>query len=277
MDKLKFSKMHGNGNDFVLINALKMRPQVLNMIKRRIKLLSDRRFGVGADQVLLVLRSKKADYGMKIFNADGSDVEMCGNGIRCFLKYLHEKRITGKKKITVSTKAGIVTPRFKGKLIEVDMGEPILSCRQIPINWDGELINRPLSLQSIKFFITCVSMGNPHCIIFVDNTNLFPVSTYGPLLEKHHLFPQKTNVEFVELVNKKHIRMRVWERGVGETPACGSGACAAAVAAHLNKKTTRKVKVELNGGILKVDWNKKDNHVFMTGPAEYVYDGEIKI
>ncbi len=269
--------MHGIGNDFVIINALKMKPEVLKRVKKRINFLSERRFGIGADQVLLLLRSKKAHYEMKIFNADGSDVEMCGNGIRCLLKYLHEKKITSKKKITVLTKSGIVTPRLKGKLIEVNMGEPILSCRQIPINWDGELINRPLTLQNIKFFITCVSMGNPHCIIFVKSAKLFPVSTYGPLLEKHHLFPQKTNVEFVEVVNKKHLRMRVWERGVGETPACGTGACAAVVAAYLNKKTTRKVKVELNGGILKVDWDKKDNHVFMTGPAEYVYDGEIKI
>ena len=277
MAKLKFAKMHGTGNDFILINALKMGPQILRRIKKRIKLLSDRRLGIGADQVLLVLRSRKADYGMKIFNADGGDVEMCGNGIRCFLKYLHEKKITSKKEITVSTKAGIITPRLKGKLIEVDMGEPILSCRQIPINWDGELINRPLTIESIKFFITCVSMGNPHCIVFVDNAKLFPVTTYGPLLEKHHLFPQKTNVEFVEVVNKKHLRMRVWERGVGETLACGTGACAAVVAAYLNKKTTRKVKVELNGGTLEIDWNKKDNQVFMTGPAEYVYDGEIEI
>ena len=277
MTKVKFTKMHGNGNDFVLINALKLRPEILKRLKRHIKFISDRRLGIGADQILLVLRSKEANFQMSIFNADGSNAEMCGNGIRCFLKYIHEKKISTKRKITVSTKGGIVTPRMIGKLIEVDMGEPILSCRKIPVNWDGELINRPLSFKDIKFFISCVSMGNPHCIIFVNNVSLFPVSQYGPIIENHNLFPLKTNVEFIEVIDHNHIRMRVWERGVGETPACGSGACAAVVAAHLNKKTKRKVKVEVNGGILKINWDKKNNHVFMTGPAETVYDGEIKI
>jgi len=277
MAKLKFTKMHGNGNDFILINALKLNPQIIRRIKTRVKFLSDRRLGIGADQVLLVLPSKEANFQMRIFNADGGDVEMCGNGIRCFLKYLHEKKITTKRKITVSTKGGIVTPHFKGKLIEVDMGEPILNCNDIPVNWNGELINRPLSFPDVKFFITCVSMGNPHCTIFVNNVRLFPVSIYGPIVEKHHLFPQKTNVEFIEVVNKSNIRIRVWERGVGETPSCGSGACAAVVASYLNKKTKRKVKVDLNGGMLKIDWNKKNDHIYMTGPAETVYNGEIEI
>lgn len=215
---------------------------------------------------------------MKILNADGTAVEMCGNGIRCFLQYLHDKNITRKKKITVHTKAGIVTPQYKGKLIEVDMGEPILSCRKIPVNWDGELINRPLSLTDIKFYVTCVSMGNPHCVIFVNNVKNFPVSIYGPNLENHHLFPQKTNVEFVEVIDQNHIRVRVWERGVGETLACGTGACAAVVASFLNKKKTkRKVKVDLEGGSLNIYWSKKDNHVYMTGPAASVYDGEINL
>lgn len=278
MAKLKFTKMHGIGNDFILINALKMRQDLLRKVRKRIAFLSDRKFGIGADQVLLVLRSKKADYQMKILNADGTAVEMCGNGIRCFLQYLHDKNITRKKKITVHTKAGIVTPQYKGKLIEVDMGEPTLSCRKIPVNWDGELINRPLSLTDIKFYVTCVSMGNPHCVIFVNNVKNFSVSIYGPNLENYHLFPQKTNVEFVEVIDQNHIRVRVWERGVGETLACGTGACAAVVASFLNKKKTkRKVKVDLEGGSLNIYWSKKDNHVYMTGPAVSVYDGEINL
>lgn len=277
MPKLKFTKMHGTGNDFIIINALNSSPETLRKLKRRISFLANRRFGVGADQVLLILPSQKANFKMKIFNADGSDVEMCGNGIRCFFKYLHENKITKKKEITIETKGGIVTPRFKGDLIEVDMGEPILSCRQIPVNWDGELINRTLSLPDIKFQITCVSMGNPHCVIFVKNAKNFPVSIYGPQLEKYHLFPKKTNVEFVEAIDPNHIRMRVWERGVGETLACGSGACAAVIASFLNKKTKRKVKVDLEGGTLNIYWNKKDNHVYMIGPAKTVYHGVVEL
>lgn len=267
--------MHGIGNDFILINALKFTPQTLRKIKKRITFLSDRRFGIGSDQILLVLPSKEADFQMKIFNADGSNVEMCGNGIRCFFQYLHDQRITTKRKVSVYTKAGIITPRFKGGLIEVDMGEPIINCRQLAINWEGELINRPLSFPDIKFMITCVSMGNPHCVIFVKNATKFPVSIYGPKVEQHHLFPHKTNVEFVEVINENHIRMRIWERGVGETLACGSGACAATVASHLNEKTKRNLKVELEGGSLNIFWKKKDNHVYMTGPAETVFNGEI--
>lgn len=277
MPKLKFTKMHGIGNDFVLINALKFTPEFMSKIKRQIKSLAKRRFGIGADQVLFILPSEKANFKMKIFNADGSDVEMCGNGIRCFFKYLHDNKITVKDQITVDTKGGIVTPRLKGKLIEVDMGEPIISCRQIPVNWDGELINRTLSLPDIKFQITCVSMGNPHCITFVPDVKSFPVSTFGSRLENHPLFPKKTNVEFVEVVDPHHIRLRVWERGVGETLACGSGACAAVVASFLNKKTKRKLKVDLEGGTLNISWNQKDNHIYMTGPATTVYDGEIEL
>jgi len=277
MDKLKFTKMHGIGNDFIIINALKLSPNILRKIKKRICSFSDRRLGIGADQVLLVLPSKEADFQMKIFNADGSNVEMCGNGIRCFFQYLHDKKISTKNTIRVSTKGGIVAPRFKGKLIEVDMGAPILNCRQIPVNWDGKLINRPLSFPDIKFMITCVSMGNPHCVVFVKNVDRFPVSTFGPRMETHHLFPQKTNVEFVEIVSEEHIRMRVWERGVGETLACGTGACAAAVASNLNKRTKRNVTVDLKGGTLNVFWKKKDDRVYMTGPAETVFNGEIEI
>jgi len=277
MGKLKFTKMHGIGNDFIVINALKISPNTLRKVKKRICFLSDRRVGIGADQVLLILPSKEADFQMKIFNTDGSNVEMCGNGIRCFFKYLHDKKISTKKIIRVSTKAGIVVPRIKGKLIEVDMGAPILDCRQIPVNWDGKLINRPLSFPDIKFMITCISMGNPHCVVFVKNADCFPVSTYGPRMETHHLFPQKTNVEFVEIVSEEHIRMRVWERGVGETLACGTGACAAAVASNLNKRTKRNVRVDLKGGTLNVFWKKKDDHVYMAGPAETVFNGEIEI
>ena len=269
--------MQGIGNDFVVINALKLSSNTIRKIKKRISSLSDRRFGIGADQVLLVLPSKEADFQMRIFNTDGSIAEMCGNGIRCFFKYLHDKKISAKKIIRVSTKGGIVAPRFKGKLIEVDMGEPILDCRQIPVNWDGKLINRPLSFPDIKFMITCVSMGNPHCVVFVKSVDKFPVSAYGPRIETHHLFPHKTNVEFVELVSDDHIKMRIWERGVGETLACGSGASAAVVASNLNKFAKRNVTVDLRGGTLNVFWKKKDDHVYMTGPAETVFNGEIEI
>lgn len=277
MSKLKFTKMHGLGNDFIIINTLKSDPSILRKIKKRISFFSDRRFGIGADQILLVLPSKEADFQMKIYNADGSNAETCGNGIRCFFKYLHDQKISTKNSISVYTKGGIITPRYKGKLIEVDMGEPKLNCHDIAINWEGELINRPLSFSDIKFMITCVSVGNPHCVIFVQNAEKFPVSIYGPKVEQHHLFPQKTNVEFVEVIDENHISMRVWERGVGETLACGSGACAAAVASSLNKKTKRNIKVDLKGGSLNIFWKKKDGHVYMTGPAETVFNGEIEI
>jgi len=273
MIQVDFTKMQGTGNDFIVIDGRKIDPSPVIKQAHR---LCDRKFGIGADQLLLIRSSEKADFKMQIFNADGSEVEMCGNGIRCFAKYLKDRGLTTKETLPVETTAGIMTPTFHGEVVAVDMGEPILDGLQIPVRLDGEVISRPTEIAGQEWKITCVSMGNPHCIIEVEGLDDFPVEKFGPVIETDPLFPNHTNVEFIEVINDSELRMRVWERGVGETLSCGTGACAATVASALNDRTDRKVQIHLAGGILQIDW-REDNRVILTGPAEEVFRGVINL
>lgn len=276
---MNFVKMHGLGNDFVLINAMEEKlPKDLPDFARKV---CNRRFGVGGDGVIFMLPSDIADLRMQILNSDGSEAEMCGNGIRCFAVLAYEKGLIDKPDLEVETLAGIIKPQIifnsdgSTQAVRVDMGEPILTPKEIPLSLDGEMaVNQIIQVNEKTFNYTAVSMGNPHCIVFVDNTEHAPVHEIGPLIEKHSLFPKKTNVEFVEILNPREAKMRVWERGAGETLACGTGTCATVVACVLNKKTERKVKVHLLGGDLDIEWSA-DNHVFMTGPVAKVFEGKM--
>jgi diaminopimelate epimerase len=275
----RFTKMHGLGNDFVLIECVEGSLPNPSILAKR---LCHRRFGIGADQILLAYPSDIADFRMAIFNADGSEVEMCGNGIRCLAKYIWDRGYSVKKVIEIETLAGIIRPERIGDLIRVDMGEPVFEPERIPILLEGareqvqRVIDYPLLVDKTQFMITCLSMGNPHAVIVVDKVSSFPVAYYGPLLENHRVFPKRTNVEFIEVLNRKEIRMRVWERGSGETMACGSGAAAVAVASHVKGLTNRSVTVHLEGGDLTIEW-ADNNRIFMTGPAVEVFWGEINL
>lgn len=278
--------MHSLGNDFVLIDN---RAGKLKNMSRISEKLCDRRFGIGADQVLLLCHSEKADFRMRIFNADGSEVEMCGNGIRCLAKYIWDSVLNNRRKLSsgrssgdinslaIETLAGIIYVHRKGTLFRVDMGEPVLNGNDIPVKLKGEVRDRPLKIRDRTFKITCVSMGNPHAVIVAKDIKSFPLEKYGPLIENHRLFPNRTNVEFIENINRSNIRMRVWERGAGETMACGTGASAAGVASSLLGLTRRNVTVHLPGGKLNINWSAKDNHVYMTGPAVKVFEGTVEI
>ncbi|RPI36586.1 MAG: diaminopimelate epimerase [Nitrospiraceae bacterium] len=279
---LRFTKMHGLGNDFVLIDCRENELSGLDgrglinqaRLSELSRKLCHRRFGIGADQVLLLYPSAIADFKMVIFNADGSEVEMCGNGIRCFAKYIWDRGLSEKKVLAVETAAGIIKPEKAGQMVKVDMDEPVLEGRLIPVNVDGMVKDFPLKIGDKEFRITAVSMGNPHAVIFVDDVDSFEVTKYGPLIEKHELFPRRINVEFIQVLDAGTIRMRVWERGSGETMACGTGATAAGVASHLKGFTGKRVKVILSGGELVIEW-KEDNHAYMTGPAVEVFEGAI--
>ncbi len=264
--EINFIKMHGLGNDFILIDARKEKLEDLNLSKFAAE-VCDRHFGIGADGLILILPSIKANYRMRIFNPDGSEAEMCGNGIRCFAKYIYETSQEKKDVISVETLAGIILPTIiveKGKVIavEVDMG--------------GSASKPPetIKVDSQTFNFTYVSMGNPHCVIFVDSLGGIKIEEIGPKIENHPTFPERTNIEFVEVLNEGEITLRVWERGVGETLSCGTGACAAVVASHLNGKTGRDVLVHLLGGNLEIEWQKEDNHVIMRGGAERIFEGK---
>lgn len=274
----KFTKMHGLGNDYVYMDAIH---QNIENESSLAQFVSDRHFGIGSDGLILICKSDVADFKMRMFNSDGSEAEMCGNGIRCVGKFVYDKGLTDKTTVTIETLAGIKTlilnvKQGKVETARVDMGEPILAPEKIPVMAIGEPV-KELRINAInkEFKFTCVSMGNPHAITVVENTKEFEVDKYGPILEVASVFPNKTNVEFIEIVDKNHIKMRVWERGAGETLACGTGACATAVACNLNGLTDRHVYIELLGGKLEIEWNEKDNHVYMTGPATTVFEGEI--
>ena len=275
MSKLEFTKMHGAGNDFIMVDARRKKIKNPGQLAKK---LCQRHYGIGADGLVLVLPSKKADYRMRIMNSDGSEAEMCGNGIRCFAKFIKEKRISKKEKLTVETLAGIIKPELVGNQVRVDMGEPRLSKKEIPMIGNSEpAINEELEVNGGSVHLTAVSMGNPHAIVFVKELDTYPFEKIGREIEKSSEFPNKTNAEFVEVKNEKEIEIKVWERGVGPTLACGTGACASVVAASLNGKTGRMVKVNLPGGKLIVEWSQEDNHVYMTGPAETVFEGTVNI
>ena len=275
---IKFTKMHGLGNDYVYIDAINQKVENESSLA---KFVSNRHFGIGSDGLILICKSNVAEFKMRMFNSDGSEAEMCGNGIRCVGKFVYDKGLTNKTTVKIETLAGIKTlilniKEGKVETARVDMGEPILEAEKIPvISKEQPVKNLVLEAEEKKFKFTCVSMGNPHAITIVDDTKKFDVEKYGRILEVDKVFPKKANIEFVQIADKENIKMRVWERGAGETLACGTGACATAVACNLNGLTERKVNIELLGGILNIEWNKEDNHVYMTGPAVTVFDGEL--
>ena len=275
---IKFTKMHGLGNDYVYIDSIN---QTIENESSLAKFVSNRHFGIGSDGLILICKSDIADFKMRMFNSDGSEAEMCGNGIRCVGKFVYDKGLTDKTTVKIETLAGIKTLVLNTKdgkveTARVDMGEPILEAEKIPvISKEQPVKNLELEVENKKFKFTCVSMGNPHAITIVENTKEFDVEKYGKILEVDKAFPKKANIEFAQIIDKKNIKMRVWERGAGETLACGTGACATAVACNLNGLTDRKVNIELLGGTLNIEWDEKDNHVYMTGPAVTVFDGEL--
>ena len=272
--QIKFTKMHGLGNDYIFINCFEQDLGKISLKELAIN-MSKPHYGIGSDGIILIMprKSKENDFKYRIFNSDSSEAEMCGNGIRCAAKYVWDHSLTKKTKLRFETKAGIIIPELilKNKEVlevRVDMGEPILEREKIPMSGpSGSVIDEDLNMDDGNQKITCVSMGNPHCIIFTEDTQFKDFEHLGKAIEMHESFPNKTNVEFVHVLNEKEIIMRVWERGAGETLACGTGACASAVACVLNKKTDRTVTVHLKGGDLKIEWDENSNHVFMTGPA----------
>jgi len=276
---MKFLKMEGLGNDFILTHGLTKKE--IPLIINQASFLCDRRKGIGADGVIMVLLSDAgdADFTMRIINSDGSEAEMCGNGIRCFMLYLNAMNLTDKKACTIHTLAGYIKAEITGDLISVDMGKPVLDAAKIPtIKTSGKIINAPIKAKDREFLITAVSMGNPHGVIYSDTLDDDLVLGYGPVLESHPFFPAKANIEFIHVISDKEIDMRVYERGCGETMACGTGACGAVVAGILNKKHGNKVTVHLKGGDLLIEWDGNTEHsVFMTGPAKIVFSGEINI
>lgn len=277
---MMFFKMQGLGNDYVYIDCINGKEPI--DIKNLTNRLSNRHFGVGSDGLILLCKSKVADLKMRMFNSDGSEAQMCGNGIRCMAKLAYELGLICEEITTIETLSGIKTLKLnivngKVKTVEVDMGAPILEATKIPVSSSAKIedkkVKAEVKVKNKKIELTCVSMGNPHAVTFVNNIKNFKVAEYGPILENADIFPEKANIEFVEVVDKNNIKMRVWERGSGETLACGTGACSSVVASRLNGYTDRKVNVQLLGGNLEIEW-KPNNHVHMTGPAVTVFKGE---
>ncbi len=277
---MKFTKMQGAGNDYVYVNCFE--ENVANPVETAIK-VSNRNFGIGSDGLILIMPSQVADVRMRMFNSDGSESEMCGNGIRCVAKYAYDHGIVNKKEITAETGAGVLTLQLftdvtdKVEKVRVNMGAPRLTRKEIPMHGeaDAKVINEPLNILHTTFHITCASMGNPHCVIFVDDVENFQVDKYGPLIENHDLFPRRTNVEFVQVISRTEVWQRTWERGAGETLACGTGASAVTAACVLNGLTDKKIVNHLSGGDLEMEW-ADDNCIYMTGPAVEVFKGEIE-
>ena len=284
--KIDFTKMEGLGNDFIFIDDRD------DHIKKQIdfsvlaKKLCSRHFGIGADGIIIINDSKINDFKFTIYNSDGSRPQMCGNGMRCFAKYLYENKLTSKKVLKVDTEAGLIIPEIiidkndKVKSVRVDMGEPVLIPSKIPFITENVMaIKERLFFNDDKEYIevTVVSMGNPHAVVFVDDIKTIDIKNQGQKIENHKRFPEKTNVEFIEVVKEDELIMKVWERGAGQTLACGTGACGALVAGNLNKKCLNKVTIHLEGGDLEIEWNPDNNHVYKTGPASFVFSGSILI
>lgn len=276
---MNFTKMHGLGNDFVVIAGEQQLPDHVADLAIR---LCNRFFGIGADGLVYILPSEIADFRMRIINSDGSEAEQCGNAIRCVAKYVYDNGLTDKEEITIETlgagaqKVQLTVSDGEVSSVRVDMGEPILNGLQVPTTIDAEqVIEHPIEVDGREFRFTAVSMGNPHCVIYVDDAVHFDLSTWGPKLETHPLFPRKINVEFVTVNSRTHTDMRVWERGAGPTLACGTGACATLVASVLTGVTDRTATVSLKGGDLLIEWNESDNHVYMTGPAAVSFRGTL--
>lgn len=276
---MKFTKMQGCGNDYVYINGIE--EKVENKAEK-VPFFSDRHFGIGGDGVIFINASQKADFEMEMYNADGSRSQMCGNGIRCVGKFVYDKGLTDKRDITVESFGAVkyltltVGEDNKVSKVKVDMGEPELRAEKVPVKCDAQqAVNVPIEINGNQYHMTCVSMGNPHAVIFVDEITDDMVWVDGKALEVDSCFPERANIEFVQVINPNHIKMRVWERGSGETFACGTGSCACVVAGALNGLTEDKVTVSLLGGDLEIEWNRENNRVYMTGPAVTVFEGEI--
>lgn len=277
---MKFTKMQGLGNDYVYVNCMEQMVEDAAETARRV---SDRHFGIGSDGLILICPSDKADFEMRMYNADGSRGEMCGNGIRCVGKYVYDYGLTDKTSLSVETLGGIKhlfleVEDGKVSLVKVDMGPAILEPEKIPVTAEGSrVVDEPLQVDGKTFRMTCVSMGNPHAVIYVDDVQGMDLEKTGPSFENHERFPNRINTEFAHVMDRNTVEMRVWERGSGETLACGTGACAVAVASILNGYTEDQVTVRLLGGDLKIEWDREANKVYMTGPAEVVFDGEIRL
>jgi diaminopimelate epimerase len=282
--KIQFTKMQGTGNDFIVVDAINQRWEVTDT-GAVAAALCDRHFGIGADGLILVLPSQTQDFKMRIFNADGSEPEMCGNGIRCFAKFVHDAGLSDLDVFSVETMAGPIVPALlkqDGVVVgvEVDMGEPRLQRKDIPMGFGDQtnrVVNEPLAIQGEHFLITGVSMGNPHAVIFCPDLSQVVVADLGPQIEIHPLFPEKTNVEFVQIISATEAKMQVWERGSGETLACGTGACAVLVAGVLTQRLSRKATIHLPGGSLGIEWQESNNHVIMSGPVKTVFTGQFSL
>lgn len=276
---MKFTKMQGIGNDYVYVNCFEEKVEDPAALA---KFVSDRHFGIGSDGLILIKPSKNADFTMDMYNADGSQGEMCGNGIRCVAKYVYDKGLTDQQQISIETLAGIkyldlTVEDGKVVLVRVDMGEPELIAEKIPVIADSEkVIDAPIEIDGTTYHMTCVSMGNPHAVVYVDDVDNLPIEEIGPKFESHERFPRRVNTEFVKVLDRHTVQMRVWERGSAETLACGTGACAVAVSCILNGLTEDEVTVKLLGGDLEIQWDQEKNTVYMTGPATVVFDGELK-
>ena len=286
--EINFTKMEGLGNDFIFIDDREESIGAKVNFSDLSKKLCSRRFGIGADGIIIINNSKLNDFKFTIYNSDGSQPQMCGNGMRCFAKYLYENKITLKKKIKVETKAGTIIPEVfiddndKVESVRVDMGEPVLVPLKIPFITENKraikeklIFNDDDRQEDVE--VTVVSMGNPHAIVFVDDITMIDVKSLGQKIENHERFPEKTNVEFIEVVKQDEFIMKVWERGAGQTLACGTGACGALVATYLNKKCFNKVIIHLEGGDLEIEWNLDDNHIYKTGAASFVFSGSVMI
>ena len=277
---MKFTKMHGCGNDYVYVNLFE---ETVEDAPKLATVVSDRHFGIGSDGVITIGPSEVADFRMRIYNADGSEAEMCGNGIRCVAKYVYDHKLTDKTEIAVETGAGIktltlFTENEKVEQVRVDMGEPILEPSRIPVlSNKNPVIADPILVGNMEWRMTCVSMGNPHAVVFVKDVASFPIEQFGPLFEKHERFPKKTNTEFVQVISRTEVSMRVWEVGSNETWACGTCRCATVMACIMNGYTENKVLVHLRGGDLTIEYDPNTKHIFMTGPATEVFHGEIEM
>lgn len=281
---MRFTKMHGIGNDYVYVNCFE---ETVELPEETARFVSDRHFGIGSDGLILIRPSQTADFEMAMYNADGSRGEMCGNAIRCVAKYVYDHKMTDKTDISIETLAGIKYAQItaengKAVMVRVNMGKPELVPEKIPVCYSPgkglrQIVNCPVSVAGREYRMTCVSMGNPHCVVYTDDVDGLDIEKTGPQFEHHAYFPNRINTEFAKVIDRSTVQMRVWERGSGETMSCGTGACAAAVASILNGLTDHDVTVRLLGGELKIEWDKQTGAVYMTGPAEYVFEGEITL
>ena len=277
---MKFTKMHGCGNDYVYVNCFEETVENPADVAR---FVSDRHYGIGSDGLILICPSEIADFRMAMYNLDGSEGKMCGNGVRCIAKYVYDHHLTDKTQISLETLGGIKYLDLnikdgKVETVKVDMGEPILKPEEIPVKLSKDvIIDEPVEVDGKIWNMTCISMGNPHAVVFVDDTKSLDLEAMGPSFENHAIFPEQVNTEFVHVIDRKTVDMRVWERGSGETFACGTGACATAFACILNGKTDDQVLVHLVGGDLLIEYDRETNHIFMTGPATEVFSGEIDL